>query len=78
MLPPQAGGAPTLLLVKTPLQPPEAVAVASHVAKAASTADCVWQAAAVVFIGHVRVIEGGGETVKVAIQLSPPGSSSKT
>jgi hypothetical protein len=39
--PPHALGAPVLLLVKTPLQPPLADAVASHVAKAVFTADWV-------------------------------------
>jgi hypothetical protein len=39
--PPQAGGAPVLLFVSTPLQPPLADAVASHVAKAVFTAACV-------------------------------------
>lgn len=39
--PPQADGAPELLLVNTPLQPPLAVAVANHVAKALFTAACV-------------------------------------
>ena len=33
--PPQASGAPELLLVKTPLQPPEAEAVANQVANEA-------------------------------------------
>jgi hypothetical protein len=39
--PPAAAGAPVLLFVRVPLQPPEALAVASHVAKAAFTAACV-------------------------------------
>lgn len=39
--PPQNGGAPVLLLVKTALQPPVKLAVASQLAKAASTAACV-------------------------------------
>ena len=55
-----------MLLVKTPLQPPLADAVANHVAKAASTADCVWQAAVVVFTGQVSTTVGGAETAKVA------------
>ena len=64
--PPQALGAPVLLLVKTPLQPPLAEAVASHVAKAASTAAWVWQENTVVFVGHVKVTVGAAGTVKVA------------
>lgn len=36
--PPQAGGAPVLLLVNTPLHPPVADAVASHAANCAFTA----------------------------------------
>jgi hypothetical protein len=39
--PPQANGAPVLLLVKTPLQPPVAEAVASQFANAVLTAACV-------------------------------------
>lgn len=66
MEPPQAGGAPVLLLVKTPLQPPVPLAVASQVLKAAFTAACVWQAAVVVFTGQVSTAGGVAETVKVA------------
>jgi hypothetical protein len=64
--PPQADGAPVLLLVKTPLQPPLAEAVASQVAKAEFTAACVWQAATVVLIGQVSTTVGGAATVNVA------------
>jgi hypothetical protein len=64
--PPQADGAPVLLLVKTPLQPPLALAVANHVAKAVLTAACVWQAAAVVFVGQVSTTVGAALTVNVA------------
>jgi hypothetical protein len=64
--PPQAAGAPVLLLVKTPLQPPEAEAVASQVAKAEFTAAWVWQAVVVVLVGQVSTIGGAAETVKVA------------
>jgi hypothetical protein len=64
--PPQADGAPVLLLVKTPLQPPLALAVASQVLKAAFTAAWVWQAVVVVFIGQVSVTVGAAATVKVA------------
>jgi hypothetical protein len=64
--PPQAGGATVLLLVKTPLHPPEAVADASQVAKAALTAAWVWQAGVVVFTGQFNVTVGGASTVNVA------------
>ena len=61
--PPQAEGAPVLLLVNTPLQPPLADAVASHAANCAFTAACVWQAVAVVLVGQVKVTVGGAATV---------------
>jgi hypothetical protein len=64
--PPQALGAPVLLFVKTPLQPPMALAVANQVANAEFTAACVWQAAVVVFTGQVRTTVGAEGTVKVA------------
>ncbi len=69
MLPPQAAGAPVLLFVKTPLQPPLALTVASQVAKAALTAACVWQAAVVVFVGQFSTAGGVAETEKVAWQV---------
>ena len=74
VLPPQDGGAPTLLFVRPPLQPPLALAVASHVAKAAFTAACVWQAAVVVFTGQVSATIGGVATVKVAVQAVVSGA----
>ena len=55
-----------MLFVKTPLQPPDALAVASQAVKAASTAACVWQAATVVLVGQVKVTVGAAGTVKVA------------
>jgi hypothetical protein len=39
--PPQAAGAPVLLLVKTALQPPVKLAVANQFVKAVLTAACV-------------------------------------
>ena len=72
--PPQASGAPVLLFVKAPLQPPLALAVASQVAKAASTAACVWQAAAVVFVGQVSTTVGAAATVNVAWQVVVVGA----
>jgi hypothetical protein len=56
-----------LLLVKTPLQPPDAVAVANHAAKLVLIAACVWQAAAVVLIGQVSTTVGGAVTVKLEL-----------
>ena len=72
--PPQASGAPVLLLVSTPLQPPDADAVASQVAKAVFTAACVWQAATEVFIGQLSTTMGTGGTVKVAWQVVVSGA----
>ncbi len=66
--PPQAGGAPVLLLVKTPLQPPEAVAVANQAVKLALIAACVWQAAAVVLTGQVNTTLGGEVMAKLELQ----------
>ena len=74
--PPQAAGAPVLLFVNAPLQPPLAEAVANQVAKAASTAACDWQAAAVVFVGQVSTTVGGAATVKVAWQVVVVGAQS--
>ena len=53
--PPHAGGAPMLLLVKTPLQPPDADALANQALNAASMAVCVWHAATVVLVGQVKI-----------------------
>ena len=72
--PPQADGAPVLLLVNTPLQPPLADTVASHAANAAFTAACVWQAAVVVLVGHVNTTVGAAATVKVAWQVVVNGA----
>ena len=55
-----------LLFVRTPLQPPLALAVASQVAKAVLTAAWLWQAATVVLIGQVSTMGGVDDTVKVA------------
>jgi hypothetical protein len=72
--PPQALGAPVLLFVKTPLQPPLALAVASQVEKAVLTAACVWQAANVVLVGQVSTTVGAAGTVKVAWQVVVKGA----
>jgi hypothetical protein len=74
VLPPQALGAPVLLFVRTPLQPPLALAVASQVAKAVFIAACVWQAAAVVLVGQVSTTVGAEATVKVAWQVVVNGA----
>ena len=76
MEPPQAAGAPVLLLVNAPLQPPLADAVANQVAKAVFTAACVWQAAAVVLVGQVSTTVGAAGTVKVAWQVVVVGAQS--
>jgi len=68
------GGAPVLWFGKTPLQPPEALAVASHVANAEFMAAWVWQAATVVFVGQVNTIVGAAATVKVAWQVVVVGA----
>ena len=74
--PPQAKGAPVLLLVNTPLQPPLADAVANQVENAALTDACVWQPATVVVVGQVRLTVGAAGTVKVAVQVVVVGSQS--
>ena len=74
--PPQAEGAPVLLLVKTPLQPPLADAEANQVAKAVLIAAWDWQDAAVVFVGQVSNTGGAAATVKVAWQVVVVGTQS--
>ena len=64
--PPQAAGAPVLLFVNTPPQPPVPEAVANQAAKAASTVAWVWQAAVVVLFGQINTTGGATATVKVA------------
>ena len=63
-----------MLFVKTPLQPPLAVAVASHAVNCALTAAWVWQEATVVFVGQVSTIVGAAGTVKVAWQVVVVGA----
>ena len=70
MEPPQAEGAPVLLFVKTPLQPPVPEAVANQVEKAVLIAAWDWQAAAVVLVGQVT--EGAGTTVMVPVAFTDP------
>jgi hypothetical protein len=64
-VPPQASGAPVLLLVKTALQPPVKLAVASQVLYLVLMAACDWQATSVVLIGHVKTTAGAAATVKL-------------
>jgi hypothetical protein len=75
--PPQAEGAPVLLLVKTPSQPPVPLAVANQVVKAASTAACVWQAAVVVLAEQVSTTGGVPDRVtsKQKAEVPLPKSS---
>lgn len=73
MLPPHAAGAPTLLLVSTPLQPPDALAVANHVVNAALTAAWDWHDATVVFVGQFNTT--GIEVVSNSLKLSMAHSS---
>ena len=72
--PPQIGGAPVLLLVSEPPQPPLAVTVASHVANLALMAACVWPKASVWFVGQVSDTVGAAGTVKVAWQVVVVGA----
>ncbi len=58
-----------MLFVRTPLQPPVAVADANQAANAVLTAACVWQAVVVVFDGQVNTTVGAAGTVKVAWQV---------
>ena len=74
VVPPQAEGAPVLLLERTPLQPPTPDAVASQVAYAVFTAACVWQGPVVVLTGQVSTTVGGAVTVKVAWQVELKGA----
>jgi hypothetical protein len=71
--PVQAGGAPVLLFVNTPLHPPVPDAVANHALKAVFTCACV-QAVVVVLTGHVNVTSDGAGTVNVASQVVVNGA----
>jgi hypothetical protein len=74
VVPPQALGAPVLLLLRAPLHPPLELAVASHAANSAFTAVCVWQDATVVLVGQTSDTGGGAETVKLAEQVVTVGA----
>jgi hypothetical protein len=79
--PPHAEGAVGFagFLAVTALHPPLELAVASHAVNAASTADCTWQDATVVFVGHV-IVSGVLSTVQVFVCINsavsfPQGST---
>ena len=57
-------------MVKTPLQPPVPLAVASHVAKAVLMAAWVCPTFSVWFVGQVSTTGAGGGMVKVDEQFS--------
>jgi hypothetical protein len=69
VVPPQAEGAPVLLLLLAPLHPPLELAVASHAVNCALTAVWVWQDATVVLAGHTRDTVGAAVTVKLALAV---------
>ena len=73
-MPPQKLGAPLLLLLKPPLHPPLALAVASHVVNAASACACDVNGPTVVFVGQINDTVGGANTVKVAAQVEIKGA----
>jgi len=61
-------------LLNPPLHPPLACAVASHAAKAASTAAWDWLAGIVVLCGQTNDTAGGGDTVKLALHVVVVGA----
>jgi hypothetical protein len=67
--PPQASGAPLLLLLMPVLHPPLALAVASHAANAASTSVCDRLADIVVFWAQVNTTGGAFVTWNVALHV---------
>lgn len=68
--PPQAEGAPLLLLEIEASQPPVNVAVANQAVNLESMAACVWQAASVTFDAQVRKGPGNGSTLIVCTQVA--------
>ncbi len=58
-----------MLFVRTPLQPPMPLAIASQAAKAALTCAWVCPNAVVVLAGQFKVTIGGAATVNVAWQV---------
>src|SRR5260221_651517 len=74
VLPPQAFGAPVLLLLREPLHPPLELAVASQLVNAVFIASCVCHDAAVVLVGQVSDTAGEAATVKVAAHVVTVGA----
>ena len=72
--PPVAAGAPVLSFVRAPSQPPEALTLASQVAKAALMAAWVWPNGSVAFVGQLRTTGGDEVTVKVLWQVWVSGA----
>ena len=70
----QIAGAVPPLFVKTPLQPPVAVAEANQAEYAASSCAWVKQALAVVGVGQVKTTAGAASTVNVAWQVVVNGA----
>ena len=70
--PPHTSGATGVagVVVMFALQPPVNVVVVSQVAKAASMAAWVWQAASVWFVAQERMISGAASTINVEVQVS--------
>ena len=64
--PPQAKGAPLLLLEITAKQPPVNVAEFNQVVNLASITACVWQAASVTLDAQLRFTNGAAATLNVA------------
>ena len=68
VLPPHTDGAPILSLVKTPAQPPDAVADANHDANAASISACVENIGMVTGAGQLSTGVVAGCTANVRVQ----------
>jgi len=72
--PPQAKGAPVLLLVKTPRQGLTTETVANQAAYFALMAAWDWHGPSVASIGQISTTPSGASTVKVAIQVVVNGA----
>ncbi len=68
--PPQAGGAPALLLLTDTLHPPVVLTLASQVANFALMAASVWHAASVTLNGQSKTSKGAAVTVNTAEQVT--------
>ena len=75
--PPQAGGATgdAGMVVSTPLHPPLAVVVWSHVANEVLMAPWPWQAGSVLLMAQVKLTGGAAVMVKVALTYPDPHRS---